>query len=154
MLSTVLPGMLGLPWPNSLCFGTQPSPLDWPPSLFQAPPPSSCSPLVPTAFFYGVVYLTVGVHMSPFPTTCELHEGKDPALLVPQPPQKRGSPCWMNEWTMNPTESVEFSFCMGQVVAAILTVERGVYNVECIVIEDGFHQIHLEQRRGQSKGIK
>ena len=42
----------------------------------------------------------------------------------------------------------------GQAVAAILTIERGVHNVECIVIEDGFHQIHLEQRRGQSKGIK
>ena len=55
---------------------------------------------------------------------------------------------------MSPTERGEFSFCMGQAVAAILTIERGVYSVECIVIEDGFHQIHLEQRRGQSKGTK
>lgn len=43
---------------------------------------------------------------------------------------------------------------MGQSVAAMLTVESWVYDVECIVIEDGFHQHHLEQRKGQSKVVK
>ena len=43
---------------------------------------------------------------------------------------------------------------MWESVAALLTIERGVYDVGCIVIEDRFHRLYLEQRRGQSKRIK
>lgn len=35
---------------------------------------------------------------------------------------------------LNPTERVEPNRCLGQSVAAMLTVDRGVYEVGCIVI--------------------
>lgn len=69
----------------------------------------------------------------------ELLEGKGHGLPVPQPPQKRGS-----------IERVEFNVYMEQLGA--ITVDRGIYDFGCVEIEDGFHQLHLEQSRARAKG--
>jgi hypothetical protein len=54
----------------------------------------------------------------------------------------------MNGGTMNSMKGWNSGF------ATILTIQRWVYGVECIVVEDGVHQLYLEHRRGQSKEIK
>lgn len=69
----------------------------------------------------------------------ELHEGEGHGLPVPQPAQKRGS-----------IERVEVNVCLGQ--SAAITIDRGVYDSGCEEIEDGFHQLHLEQSGGRAKG--
>lgn len=101
-------------------------------------PPSSCSPQCFLLLWHLSTYRYA------FSTKCKLCEGQYPREHRRQAQFVK----WMNHKCHR---KAEFSLHVWQSVAAILTIERGIYDVGCVVIEDGFQQLHLEQEGPELK---